>query len=270
MYVLEDSVPYTMPTCTKFRDPRPWDSGGMLYGKSSALTVSFITDSQAAANFLPQPFRVADEALVSVSHVVNENVAWLAGRGYNLVGVDVAAIFDGKVDHNVRGSFCIIMWENMTEPIIGGRDHSGVPKVFADIPDPTEKNGSWQAEVSHFGHPIMEMSVTDLKPLNDTRRGELEQARRDGNWMNYKYFPNLENSGADVSYAAIYPTSGNCTEAADGSGAIKFHRSSFEKNPTQYEVISALADLPIHEVRLARRSVWEPLMCLDRLPRRLT
>ena len=269
MYVLKDEVPYTMPTCTKFRDPRPWDSGGMYYGRSSAITVSFLTDAEAAARMLPEPFKVADEAVINVSHVVNEDVAWLAGRAYNLVGVDVAAIFDGKVDRDVRGGFCIVMWENMTEPILGGRDHSGVPKVFADIPNPTEKGGSWQAELSHFGHPIMDLSVTDLAPLGDGRRRELEEARRDSIWMNHKYFPNLENTGADVSYVAVYPTSGTCTEASEGRGTIRFHRSSFEKNPTQYEVINLLADLPIHEMRLARRHVWEPLMCLDRPPTRL-
>ncbi len=269
MYTLEPDFPYTMPTASWFRDPRPWEQGGMHYGKVSALSVSFVTERDAAARLLPEPFRVADEPVISVSLAVNEDVAWLAGRAYNLVGVDVAAIFDGEVDRDVHGGFCVVMWENMTEAIIGGRDHSGVPKVFGDIPNPTEEAGSWRGSVSHFGHPIMEMVVSDLTPLPAEGRAELERARHDGNWMNYKYIPRLENDGADVSYAAIYPTSGTCTAAWEGQGTIRFHRSSFEQNPTQYQVINLLADLPIHEVTVARRAVWEPLKCIDRLPRRL-
>ena len=241
----------------------------MHYGKVSVLSVSFATERDLAARLLPEPFRPAHEPLVSVSLAVNEDVAWLAGRAYNLVGVDVAAIFDGDVDHDVHGGFCVVMWENMTEPIIGGRDHSGVPKVFADIPNPTEEAGTWHGSLSHFGHPIMEMAVSGLTPLGAEAQSELERARREGNWMNYKYIPRLENDGADVSYAAIYPTSGTCTTAWEGEGTIRFHCSSFAQNPTQYKVINLLADLPIHEVTIARRTIWEPLKCIDRLPRRL-
>jgi len=241
----------------------------MHYGKVSVLSVSFVTEHDMVARLLPEPFRPADEAVVNVGLSVCEDVAWLAGRAYNLLGVDVAAIFGGDVDHDVHGSFCVVMWENMTEPIIGGRDHSGVPKVFGDIPNPTEEAGNWRGRLSHFGHPIMEMAVSDLTPLTAEARSELERARREGNWMNYKYFPRLENDGADVSYAAVYPTSGTCTAAWEGQGTIGFHRSSFEQNPTQYKVINLLADLPIHKVTTARRTIWEPLKAIDRLPRRL-
>ncbi len=269
MYTLEPDFPYTMPTASWFREPRPWEHGGMHYGKVTALSVSFLTEPDAAARLLPEPFRPADEPVISVSLAVCEDVDWLAGRAYNLVGVDVAAIFDGEVDRDVHGNFCVIMWENMTEPILGGRDHSGVAKVFADIPDPTEEAGTWHGSTSHFGYPIMEMAVSDLTPLAAEARGELERARREGNWLNYKYIPRLENDGADVSYATVYPSSGTCTAAWEGQGTICFQRSSFEQNPTQYKVINLLADLPIREVTAAGRAVWEPLKLIDRLPRRL-
>ncbi len=269
MYTLDPDFSYTMPTASWFREQRPWEQGGMHYGKVSALSVSFVTDWDAAGRLLPEPFRPADEPVVSVSLSVNEDVAWLAGRAYNLVGVDVAAIFDGEVDRDVRGSFCVVMWEDLTEAIIGGRDHSGVPKVFGDIPNPTEEEGTWRCSLSHFGHLIMEMAVSDLKSLTAEGRTELERARRESNWMNYKYIPRLENDGADVSYATVYPTSGTCTAAWEGQGTIHFEGSSFEQNPTQYKVINLLADLPIHEVTVARRAVWEPLKAIDRLPRRL-
>ena len=269
MYKLEPGVPYTMPTASEFRDPRPWEQGGMRYGKVTSLGVTFVTDPKLAARLLPEPFRLGDEALISVAESVCEDVDWLAGKKYNLVGVDVAAVFDGEVDRDVRGTFCVIMWENMTEAILGGRDHSGVPKVYADIPDLIRKDDTCTGSVSHFGHPILDMSASELKPLSADECADLERARRDGIWMNYKYFPSVENDGADVSYACTYPSSGKCPAAWEGKGSIRFRPSSFEKNPTQYVLINKLAELPVHEVRLARLAVWEPLMALDRLPRRL-
>ena len=96
MYPLKPEYPYTMPTGSVFRDPRPWEQGGMRYGRNTALTVTFLTSEEGAAALLPEPFHLGDEALVSVSIVQCEDVDWLAGRAYNLIGVDVAAVFAGE------------------------------------------------------------------------------------------------------------------------------------------------------------------------------
>ncbi|MAE64036.1 MAG: hypothetical protein CMJ18_07150 [Phycisphaeraceae bacterium] len=266
-YPLDPEYPYTMPTVSVFRDPRPWDQGGMRYGRTTAFTVTFRTETDAASRLLPAPFRLDGDAQVSVSIVQCEDVDWLAGRAYNLIGVDVAAVFDGQVDQDVHGVFCVVMWENMTEPILGGRDHSGVPKVYADIPNLLRHGEACRGSASHFGYPILETAARDLAPLSAARRAELEQAKRDGNWMNLKYFPNATNTGPDVCYACTYPSSGSCPAAWEGAGEIRFFQSSFEKNPTQHVLINLLANLPVLEVCLARIVVWEPFMALDREPR---
>ena len=267
MYNLKPHYPYTMPTVSIFRDPKPWEQGGMRYGRNTALSVTFLTDPDKAQRLLPAPFRLGDEPLVSVSVVQCEDVDWLAGKAYNLVGVDVAAVFDGKQDKDVRGAFAVVMWENMTEPIIGGRDHSGVPKVYAEIPDLIRHNDACSGEVSHFGHPILEISATGLEPSSAADRKQIETVKRDANWMNLKYFPNVQNDGADVCYACTYPASGVCADAWRGKGQISFHESSFKENPTQYVLINLLADLPVLAVCHAQLIVWEPFMALDRLPR---
>ena len=267
MYKLEDDYPYTMPMVSNFREPRPWEQGGMRYGKVTVLAVTFLSDADAAARLLPDVLRVDDEPLISVYLSVCQDVDWLAGHDYNLVGVDVASVFDGKVDRDVHGNYCVVMWENMTEPILGGRDHSGVPKVYADIPNLLRHGEACRGSASHFGYPILETAARDLAPLSAARRAELEQAKRDGNWMNLKYFPNATNTGPDVCYACTYPSSGSCPAAWEGAGEIRFFQSSFEKNPTQHVLINLLANLPVLEVCLARIVVWEPFMALDREPR---
>ena len=190
MYTIEPDHPYTMPTASVFREPRPCEQGGMRYGRNTALSVTFLTDAERAERLLPAPFRLAEEPLISVSLVQCEDVDWLAGRPYNLVGVDVAAVFDGELDKDVRGGFCAIMWENMTEPILGGRDHSGVAKVYADIPNLMRHGDTCHGNIAHFGYPILELSAIGLEPLSAEELGGIETALRERNWMNYKCFPN--------------------------------------------------------------------------------
>ena len=266
MYELKRDYPFTMPTVSVFRDPRPWEQGGMRYGRVTAMSVTFRTEPDCVAKLLPTPFRL-DEPLVSVSIVQCEDVDWLAGLSYNLIGVDVSTIFDGEKDKNVQGTFCVVMWENMTEPILGGRDHSGVPKVYASIPNLMRHGETCRGSASHLGHPILESSVTGLSSLTDNQRRQLEEAKQGANWMNLKYFPNVHNDGADVCYACTYPTSGTCVEAWEGQGQIRFFPSSFERNPTQYVLINLLTELKVLEVTQSRLIKWEPMMALDRKPR---
>jgi len=269
MYKFDPDTCYTMPTCGKFRDPRPWESGGMRYGKVTALSVSFLSERDAVGDCLPEPFRPDEEPVVSVTMQKCEDVDWLAGRGYCLVGVDAAAVFDGQRDRDVHGGYCIVIWEDMCEPILGGRDHSGVPKVFADIDFVQSDDDAWECRVSRFSHPIVSMSARDLKPLDREACDGLEEARRNATWMNYKYFPRLENDGADVSYATVYPSSGQCEAAWSGEGTVRFNTATFRQVPTQHEFINLLAALPVVEMRSASLVSWKEVRAIDRLPRRL-
>src|SRR5687768_4690870 len=165
MYQLEPTRCYTMPTCAGFREPKPWESGGMRYGRVTSLSVRFRTDRSAVEQCLPEPFRTEQNPIVTVTLQKCEDVDWLGGRGYNLVGVDAAAVFDGQRDRDVHGSYCIVMWEDMCEPIIGGREHSGVPKIFANIDGIQTATDAWECKVSRFSHQFLSFSASGLKSL---------------------------------------------------------------------------------------------------------
>lgn len=269
MYTLETTRSYTMPTCGTFRAPKPWEAGGMRYGRITSVSVRFRTDRAAIEQCLPQPFRATDDCLISVTLQKCEDVDWLGGRSYNLVGVDAAAIFDGQRDRNVHGSYSIVMWEDMCEPILGGREHSGVPKIFGDIDAIQTAGGAWECKISRFSHQFLAFGATDLKPLDSAACRKMEQDKRDATWMCLKYIPRLENDGADVSYATVYPSSGQCARAWTGQGNIRFSPATFKQVPTQHEVINLLAGLPVREVVSATVAQWQEVRALDRLPRRL-
>lgn len=269
IYEIDKDKCYTMPTCGAFRDPRPWESGGMRYGKITSVSISFLTERSAAERCLPKPFEIAEEPIVSITLQQCKDVDWLAGHGYNLMGVDLAAIFNGQEDRNVTGTFCVVMWEDMCEPIIGGRDHSGVPKIFADIDAEHVPGQTARCTVSRFDHTFLEFEAHDLKEKDADARAEIERVRRDHIWMNLKHFPKLENDGADVSYATVYPSSGQCVAAWSGQGSITMRTATPRQAPTQHDVINLLAGLPIVEVRSASVMHWKEVRAIDRKPYRL-
>ena len=270
MYKLLPDRCYTMPTCGTFRDPCPWEHGGMRYGHVTSLTVRFLTDRDVVEACLPEPFEVDAEPMVSVTLQQCRDVDWLAGRGYNLVGVDVASVFNGANDRNVHGGYCVVMWEDMCEPIIGGREHSGVPKIYADIDFHRGDDDGMRCQVSRFSHEFLSFAISDLDRIPDAQCRAMEQARKAYSWMNYKYIPRLENDGADVAYVTVYPSSGQIVSSYRGTAAIEFCPATFCQVPTQHEVISFLASLPVLEIEGGILTRWKEVMALDRLPRRLT
>ena len=125
---------------------------------------------------------------------VKENVLWWdvikgsAIKGYNLVTVNLSAVYRGG-DKPLHAPYCLVMWENMTDPILAGRELLGVPKIYADIPDHQQIGGVWHSRASHFGNKIMDMSINGLTALPEE---SIDQMNRDGKeaamfgWKHYR------------------------------------------------------------------------------------
>jgi hypothetical protein len=224
--------------------------GSALYGDVTTLSVTYLTDRKILSEYLPEPFEVGPEPLVSVSYSMNREVAWLAGGCYNIIGVNVSSVFNGQVDH-LAGSYCLVLWENLTDPILTGREIQGMPKIYADIPDHTVVDGVWSACASYRGHKIIDLTIRDLQPLLPNQVKDIEKLSREGNWMGWKYIPAAGEFGTDVSYATVFPTSSTFNSGSIGKGGVKWHRLTWEQNPTQFHIVNALERLPILEYRSA-------------------
>ena len=53
-------------------------------------------------------------------------VSFLAGGGYDLMGVNVAVFFNGERGQ-VKGDYALVLWEDNGSPIIRGREILGLP-----------------------------------------------------------------------------------------------------------------------------------------------
>jgi hypothetical protein len=60
------------------------------------------------------------------------------------------ATFAGTQDHASR-RFLAVMWENLADPIISGREGIGHPKLYAEIADPRVFDGTHYCEAAWMG-----------------------------------------------------------------------------------------------------------------------
>lgn len=240
----------------------------LWYRDVTAVTVAYLTDREQLSRYLPEPFVVADKAVITVTYARNREIDWLAGHGYNLIAVNAAAVFKGERDE-LEGNYTLVIWENLTDPILTGRELQGIPKIYADIPDHSVIDGEWHACAGHFGHKIMDIHVHNLRqPTEEELAADEQRAVGRDNPMGWRFLPGIMGFGETVSEATVYPSENVIEEAWVGEGRVDWQRLTWEQNPTQHHIVNALADLPVLEwlpATVARGST--NLLVPDRLPR---
>ena len=223
--------------------------------KSTAFSVSFLSKREQMQKLLPPGFAINGEPVVTVTWNYMTELAWLAGRGYNTLGVSFPVTFTGKQD-KATGTFLLILWENLTDPIITGREELGFSKLYAELPPARMFGDTARMTASWLEFPFLELELTGLTQVQLPAAGAppappASQALR--GQMHYKYMPRTGEWGkADASYAVITPagnTSARTLEMWRGKGTVKFNRARWEDMPTQYQVVNAFADLDIVEFR---------------------
>jgi hypothetical protein len=263
-YVFIPKKMYRMPThFGPSTGPRQGENGKTFANKgvpkSKRIAVSFLTNRDQLARLLPAGFSVGAEPVVTVFASYTTEIEWLAGRGYNVLGVTFPAVFTGKQDR-AAGDFLLVLWENLTDPILTGREELGFAKIYADLPEPRVYQGETHAIASWMGFKFLDMSLANMRqvPLGgappQVRNQEPEQAETMlTGLLHYKYIPKTGDWGeADVAYPVITPSGGGNTvvqEAWRGEGTVRFHRARWEDMPTQYAIVNAFADLEIKEYR---------------------
>ncbi len=230
----------------------------LVYHDITSLSVTYLTDHDRLQKFLPDSFKVTEKPLVRAAYTMNRQIDWLAGGDYNIVGVYVPAVFNGTQD-KVAGVYCMVLWENLTDPILVGRELAGIPKIFGDIEDHTIVNGIWRTSLSNRGHKILDMTVSELKPMDAEFCKTLEQGAERQPMLGWRYIPDGKD-GAALSHGTVFPYAIKVREASLAKGKIQWYDSSWEKNPMQFHIVNALKALPIVEIQSAL--VWKGSLTL--------
>ena len=219
------------------------------YRDVTMIVVPYLTDANILRSIIPEQFSIPEEPVVSIAYACNKDIDWLAGRAYNLISVSVETTFKGTVDQETA-AYNLVFWENLTDPILTGRELQGIPKIYADIEDHKLKSGTASSHVSHYNNPILDISISNLTKLDDDIVKTISDSEKNKKTFGYRYIPNVDVTKEPVVAEPILHTSHNFfKEMHLGQGHVDWHSSSWEQNPTQAHIINKLKELPILEYK---------------------
>ena len=259
-YRFEPGQMYRMPThFGPSSGPRQGENGQRFLNldtpKRTVISVSFLTNKDQLTKMLPDRFELESEPVVTVQFQYIKDIEWLAGRGYNVVGVSFLASFNGRKSR-VVGDFLPILWENLADPIITGREELGFSKLFCDIPETRKLNGITTCTADWMGFKFLDMEIRNIVEVSPGKIKSSASINKNDGILHYKYMPRTGDWGdSDAEYAVLTP-SGNSksviTEAWVGEGAIKFHKATWQDLPTMHNIVNNFAKLEIIEYRGAK------------------
>ena len=215
--------------------------------KTASIAVSFTSDPDQLAALFPPGFELDGDPLVTVTASYMKEIEWLAGRGYNTLGVTFPATYRGSTE-TVRGPFLAVLWENLTDPILTGREELGFSKIYCELPEPEIVGSTATCRAGWLGFNFMKMELTELRPASE--ESSAGPGAIDG-ILHYKYMPRTGEWGTpDSSHAVLTPAETpnlRVVERCVGTGRVEWTRARWEDLPTQYNIVNALADLEVRE-----------------------
>lgn len=246
MFKFEDNKVYRMPP---FFGGNNW--GAQEFNAdyearvNDVVSLSFTqtTDGDRLADYLPEGFELLAPEL-NITYNQLRDVEFMAGRSYNLVVIKVPVRFNGKRDR-LEGSFPLVYWENNTEAIIGGREEDGQPKIYADIEDLHRQDKSHFANASLYGNTFLRLEMEGAHPVEGKQLELAKAGALSYNMFGYRVIPNVGAPGVELSQPILYPQGFKLNSIWEGTGAVQWIKQSPEQNPRQWEIIEALAELPV-------------------------
>ena len=212
--------------------------------RQTIVRAVFEADPVGLEELLPPRFELLRPELSLTFSYLTE-VEWLAGRGYNTFGVAVPARFRGSSDR-VDGELLLVLWENMADPIVTGREELGFAKVYGELP-PLVLRGDRAAARAHWdGHLFAELEIEGL----GAPAGTWPEPPPSQGLLHYKYVPRTGAPGqSDSEYPVLTPASGGHFAAdrirVGGEARGRFIESTFDQLPTLFHIVNALAAIPL-------------------------
>jgi acetoacetate decarboxylase len=219
-----------------------------IYREVQYLSMQYQTDSDAIQVLLPDCYQPAEKLIVTAMFGYYDGVDFMAGRGYSIASLMVAARFDGEKDH-IEGDYVLVMYEDDAFPITTGHELQGIHKVYADIsPVKILPNGHLRCETSLWGHLLFSMDLEPLKEQNVLIRSIASKRINERPQLGYKYIPSLDGP-PDASYPTIMRSDTKLEQLWLGkSGEIFFGNAGEEDIGFGKRVVDALKTLPIRQI----------------------
>ena len=183
--------------------------------------------------YLPPGFTLREPANLALTFAYLTEVDWLAGRGYSTFGVSIPAAFHGR-EARVDGELLLVLWENMADPIITGREELGFSKVYCELPAADLGESAASCRASWDGFQFASLQLSGLRREKPER---LPQSAASAGLLHYRYFPRTGAPGeADVEQVVLTPAATPNLKVTDAwvasEAAAVFHKATWEELPT--------------------------------------
>lgn len=217
------------------------------------ITTRFRSDPDILRRYTPTELEVDDDAVVTLACTYFTNIDWLAGRGYNMVGMWWRAHHKG-LEKSTPGDFLSVLWENKADPIITGREELGYPKIFADIHPPEPHEDGHRISASWEGFEFFSLLYKQRSRL-DPQDGAAQLKGFGEGSLQLKYLPGVgrtsQGGAAGVTLAPYAVPEGfsaaKPVAAYEADIEFAFHEARWQDMPTQYCIVNALAEIPVME-----------------------
>lgn len=214
--------------------------------KDLCIQATFEAKTSELEKLLPPGFRLREPNTLCLSFTYSKDIEWLAGRGYNTFGVSVPATYQGQQD-TINGDLLLVLWENMADPIITGREDLGFSKVYCELPEPQFIGDDVICRASWDGCQFASLQLSGLKEISPQ---DLPEAPPSDGILHYKYVPKTSAPGvADVEYPlltpALCPNMKVDKSMLAESATSYFRQSTWKELPTLVHIVNTLSELTL-------------------------
>ncbi|KAK5954676.1 hypothetical protein OHC33_004400 [Knufia fluminis] len=198
-------------------------------------------------------------AYCSFSQTTLNKMQWLSGSGYNHLGLYIHGVEYVKQDGEVvSGTYMPILFENLTDPIISGREELGMPKIYSAI-DIERDSKSYHIRTTWNGMTWGRFELNDLEEVNEMNgtTGKISGDTADEGILVDRYLPAVgrENKGkADAQYA-VFDRFSNAEPKPQpqrilksGNASVVLNARDWSALPTLHHIIGRLAEIPVYDV----------------------
>lgn len=200
---------------------------------------------------LPAHLNLRGEPMAQFHFFCLRDIPWLAGRGYNILSLMIPVSHASAGGRRTEGVYCAVMWENLGDPIITGREQLGHPKLYAQLAEPRLWNGKTSIRASWEDFTFAEMQIACDHEASPQAIAEFTASAGEG-IIAHKYIPRSGQwAMADADYLTLSPMAGASSRRDPqpppsvriGTGSIRFNPPQWQNMPTQYHIVQALASL---------------------------
>ncbi len=221
MFQIQDDCTYLMPV--HFGGGR-FDPDRVVSQRTTTIAMSYETDKNLLEQYIPE--------------------------GFELISPEIQVIYSKftEIDWMQGGSYTLVVWENKTAPILGGREQTGIPKIYADIEDPHILKPRYLTNASYEGSTFLNLEFEAEEEITGAGLEEIRSRFSSVNTIGWRYIPKVGAPGAELSQFVLYPQGMKVERAVAGKGNLKWTTLSPMQNPVQYYIVNSLAALPVEKI----------------------